>query len=186
MVLAVTQQLAGLAIIFTYSTCMIPCRVDSSANLGLRLLFSRWLEGPLPRLCHSLVSYAPVLVACVVKLSLTYRCCNLLAVLLWSLTADKLGRRTIINTCQTLVVAILFIVGGLHWSGATGSNAAAGTALVCPTFLILCQVCFADILCSWSSVASGPSHSKSSPCPTLFSLLSCPLLSSEVSQQYTR
>jgi hypothetical protein len=57
-------------------------------------------------------------------------CCNLLAVILWSLSTDKLGRRTIINTCQTLVCVILFVVGGLYWTGATTGNAAAGTALV--------------------------------------------------------
>ena len=55
--------------------------------------------------------------------------------LLWSLTTDKLGRRTILLPCQTLLVVILFVVGGLHFSGATETdptlaNAAAGTALV--------------------------------------------------------
>jgi hypothetical protein len=62
-------------------------------------------------------------------------CVSLLAVLLWSLTTDKLGRRTILLPCQTLLVVILFVVGGLHFSGATATdptaaNAAAGTALV--------------------------------------------------------
>jgi MFS transporter, SP family, general alpha glucoside:H+ symporter len=51
-------------------------------------------------------------------------------VLLWSLTADKLGRRAIINICETSVCVILFVVGGLYWTGATTGNAAAGTALV--------------------------------------------------------
>jgi SP family general alpha glucoside:H+ symporter-like MFS transporter len=49
---------------------------------------------------------------------------------MWSLSTDKLGRRIIINSCQTLVCVILFIVGGLYWTGATHGNAAAGTALV--------------------------------------------------------
>jgi hypothetical protein len=56
---------------------------------------------------------------------------NLLAVLLWSVSTDAFGRRTIINTCQTLVCVILFICGGLYWTGATTGNAAAGTGLVC-------------------------------------------------------
>lgn len=59
-----------------------------------------------------------------------FSCCNLLAVLLWSLTTDKLGRRTIVNSCETLVCVVLFTVGGLFWTGATTGNAAAGTALV--------------------------------------------------------
>lgn len=58
-------------------------------------------------------------------------CCNLLAVIMWSLSTDKLGRRTIINICETLICFILFIVGGLYWAGATNGNAAAATALVC-------------------------------------------------------
>ncbi|KAL7919433.1 general substrate transporter [Trichoderma austrokoningii] len=78
-ILSVSQQFAGLAIINTYSTCA---------------------------------------------------CCNLLAVLLWSLSTDKLGRRTIVNSCETLVCVVLFVVGGLFWTGATSGNAAAGTALL--------------------------------------------------------
>jgi hypothetical protein len=50
------------------------------------------------------------------------------------MTTDKLGRRTILLPCQTLLVVILFTVGGLNYSGATNTgataNAAAGTALV--------------------------------------------------------
>jgi MFS transporter, SP family, general alpha glucoside:H+ symporter len=46
-----------------------------------------------------------------------------------------LGRRAIVNVCETATVGILFIVGGLHWTGATSGNAAAGTAL-----LVIC--CF--------------------------------------------
>ena len=79
--------------------------------------------------------------------SLTFfRCVNLLAVLLWSLTTDKLGRRTIFLPCQTLLVVILFVVGGLHFSGATTTNATAGTALVSiiseveRTIWLTCQV----------------------------------------------
>jgi SP family general alpha glucoside:H+ symporter-like MFS transporter len=58
-----------------------------------------------------------------------------MAVIVWSLSTDKFGRRTIINTCQTLVCVILFIVGGLYWTGATTGNAAAGTGLVRPPIL---------------------------------------------------
>lgn len=61
-------------------------------------------------------------------------CVNLLAVLLWALTTDKLGRRTILLPCQTFLCFVLFTVGGLYWSGAVDGNAAAGTALV-STFL---------------------------------------------------
>lgn len=46
------------------------------------------------------------------------------------MSTDKLGRRTIINSCETFVCTVLFIVGALHWTGATSGNAAAGTALV--------------------------------------------------------
>lgn len=52
--------------------------------------------------------------------------------MIWSAVADKLGRRTIINSCETFVCCILFIVGSLHYTGATTDNAAAGTALVSP------------------------------------------------------
>lgn len=36
----------------------------------------------------------------------------------------------VVNICETTVVLICFIVGGLHWSGAAEGNKAAGTALV--------------------------------------------------------
>lgn len=63
-------------------------------------------------------------------------CCNLIAIALWSLTTDRFGRRTIVNFCQTFLCLVLFVVGGLYWSGATtGANAAAGTGL-----LVIC--CF--------------------------------------------
>ncbi|KAK6371393.1 hypothetical protein LTS17_009124 [Exophiala oligosperma] len=101
MVLGISQQLAGLAIISTYSTYFF-----SLAGL----------EDPF---------LATVILSC----------CNLLAVLCWSLTTDKFGRRTIINTCETAVCVILFVVGGLYWTGATTGNASAGTAL-----LVIC--CF--------------------------------------------
>ncbi|KAN0102857.1 MFS general substrate transporter [Hyaloscypha variabilis] len=95
MILAVSQQLAGLAIISTYSTYFFSLAGLKDPFLGTVIL----------------------------------SCCNLLAVLMWSLSTDKLGRRIIINSCQTLVCVILFIVGGLYWTGATHGNAAAGTAL---------------------------------------------------------
>ncbi len=50
--------------------------------------------------------------------------------MVWSFSTDRFGRRIIINACQTLVCVILFIVGGLYWTGATTGNAASGTALV--------------------------------------------------------
>jgi SP family general alpha glucoside:H+ symporter-like MFS transporter len=56
-----------------------------------------------------------------------------MALLIWALTADKFGRRTIINSFQTLVCIILFVVGGLFYTGATDpamATAATGTALV--------------------------------------------------------
>lgn len=46
------------------------------------------------------------------------------------MSADTLGRRTIVCTCETLVVVILFIVGGLNYTGATSGNVAAGNGLV--------------------------------------------------------
>jgi hypothetical protein len=61
---------------------------------------------------------------------LNNRCCNLAAVLLWALVADKLGRRYIVTGVQTLVCVILFVVGGLYYKGASNGNVAAGTGLV--------------------------------------------------------
>jgi hypothetical protein len=64
MVLAVSQQLAGLAIIYTYSTCMLHGHLLLSDESSLltrwcRLLRSRWFGRPIPRLCHPHVSYSP-------------------------------------------------------------------------------------------------------------------------------
>ncbi|PON23295.1 hypothetical protein TGAM01_v207822 [Trichoderma gamsii] len=97
-ILSVSQQFAGLAIINTYSTYFFSLAGLNDPFLGTVIL----------------------------------SCCNLLAVLLWSLTTDKLGRRTIVNSCETLVCVVLFVVGGLFWTGATTGNAAAGTALTGP------------------------------------------------------
>ncbi|KAK8147894.1 hypothetical protein G3M48_000772 [Beauveria asiatica] len=96
MLLAVSQQLVGLAIIGTYSTYFFSLAGLQDPFLGTVIL----------------------------------SCCNLLAVILWSLSTDKLGRRRIINTCETFICVILFTVGGLYWTGATTGNAAAGTALL--------------------------------------------------------
>lgn len=96
MLLAVCQQLGGLAIISTYSTYFFSLAGLADPFLGTVIL----------------------------------SCCNLLAVMLWSFSTDKFGRRLIINTCQTFVCLILFIVGGLYWTGATTGNAAAGTGLL--------------------------------------------------------
>jgi hypothetical protein len=79
-------------------------------------------------------------------LILYFSCCNLLAVILWSLSTDKFGRRLIINGCQTFICVILFIVGGLYWTGATTNNAQAGTALVCFTCIKLFD--FILLICS--------------------------------------
>ncbi|KIN08770.1 hypothetical protein OIDMADRAFT_48613 [Oidiodendron maius Zn] len=103
MLLAVCQQLGGLAIISTYSTYFFSLAGLADPFLGTVIL----------------------------------SCCNLLAVMLWSFSTDKFGRRLIINTCQTFVCLILFIVGGLYWTGATTGNAAAGTGLVCPPVLYI-------------------------------------------------
>jgi len=96
MLISVTNQLAGLAIISTYSTYFFSLAGLNDPFLG----------------------------------SLILACVNLLAVILWVLTADKVGRRLIVNGCQTLVLAVLFTVGGLQWSGAITGNVAAGTALL--------------------------------------------------------
>ncbi|CEJ81535.1 Putative Glycoside hydrolase family 78 protein [[Torrubiella] hemipterigena] len=101
MLLAMSQQLVGLAIISTYSTYFFSLAGLQDPFLGTVIL----------------------------------SCCNLLAVILWSFSTDKLGRRTIINTCETFICVILFVVGGLYWTGATNGNAAAATAL-----LVIC--CF--------------------------------------------
>ena len=110
-------------------------------------------------------------------------CCNLLAVLLWSLSTDKLGRRTIINSCQTLVCVVLFAVGGLYWTGATSGNAAAATALVCSTIhvLQLSSSSPTDMFLSWSFVAFGRSPSRLLPCHTISSRLNSLLRYSEAS-----
>jgi len=50
--------------------------------------------------------------------------------MVWSFSTDRLGRRTIINTCQTLVCIILFVVGALYWTNATKGNGKAATALL--------------------------------------------------------
>jgi hypothetical protein len=45
-----------------------------------------------------------------------HSCVNLLAIALWSLTTDKLGRHLIVNVLETFVVLICFIVGALYWT----------------------------------------------------------------------
>ncbi|UKZ94729.1 uncharacterized protein TrAFT101_009582 [Trichoderma asperellum] len=112
-ILSVSQQFAGLAIINTYSTYFFSLAGLNDPFLGTVIL----------------------------------SCCNLLAVLLWSLTTDNLGRRTIVNSCETLVCVVLFIVGALFWTGATTGNAAAGTAL-----LVICCLwtfCYQVIVMSY-------------------------------------
>ncbi|GFP57598.1 MFS transporter fmqE [Trichoderma asperellum] len=112
-ILSVSQQFAGLAIINTYSTYFFSLAGLNDPFLGTVIL----------------------------------SCCNLLAVLLWSLSTDKLGRRTIVNSCETLVCVVLFVVGGLFWTGATTGNAAAGTAL-----LVICCLwtfCYQVIVMSY-------------------------------------
>ncbi|WOO85967.1 MFS transporter fmqE [Vanrija pseudolonga] len=94
--LSACQQLAGLAIISTYSTYFFSLAGLKDPFLGTLIL----------------------------------SCCNLLAVTLWSLSTDKLGRRMIVNCGQTLCCVILFVVGALYYTGATTGNAKAGTALL--------------------------------------------------------
>ena len=53
---------------------------------------------------------------------------------MWSLVADKYGRRYIVTCVQTLVCVLLFVVGGLYYTGASMGNVAAGTGLVSPPF----------------------------------------------------
>ncbi|RSH83089.1 uncharacterized protein EHS24_006746 [Apiotrichum porosum] len=96
MLLSAAQQLAGLAIISTYSTYFFSLAGLQDPFLG----------------------------------SVILSCCNLIAVIAWSIASDAIGRRWIINVCQTFCVLILFTVGGLWWTGATSGNAAAGTALL--------------------------------------------------------
>ncbi|KAK3175823.1 hypothetical protein K4F52_009956 [Lecanicillium sp. MT-2017a] len=120
MILAVCQQLAGLAIISTYSTCMLPSTKEKRKMVTETKLIDFF----------SLAGLNDPFLGTVIL-----SCCNLLAILSWSMSTDKLGRRTIINSCETFVCTVLFIVGALHWTGATSGNAAAGTAL-----LVIC--CF--------------------------------------------
>ncbi|ORX37529.1 general substrate transporter [Kockovaella imperatae] len=54
--------------------------------------------------------------------SVILSCCNLLAIMLWSAFTDKLGRRLIINYCETFVTIILLVVGGMYYTGATPGN----------------------------------------------------------------
>ena len=134
MLLSACGQLGGLSIISTYSTCMSFCsRLRVALSLTVQDFFSlAGLDDPfLGSLILSWVKPCSEREVALTSLS----CVNLLAVLLWSLTTDKLGRRTILLPCQTLLVVILLVVGGLHFSGATATdptlaNAAAGTALV--------------------------------------------------------
>jgi len=69
-------------------------------------------------------------------------CVNLFAVMVWSFSTDRFGRRDIINTCETLVCVILFVVGALYWTGATTGNSAAGTALlvICCLWTFMVQI----------------------------------------------
>ena len=105
-----------------------------------RLLLSCWFIRSIPLHGYHFVSYTLDSISSLhiynANVSFFSSCVNLLAVLLWSLSTDYLGRRMIINTCQTLVCFILFIVGGVYYAGATSGNAAAGTGLVSPFTLV--------------------------------------------------
>lgn len=129
MVLAICQQLGGLAIIFTYSTCKLAFLglADSFTDVS-RFFRSCWSGRSVPRHRDYKVCYPPD--HSTPHTELRCSCVNLLAVLTWALSTDKLGRRTIITSAETLLVAILFIVGGLHWSGATDGSPSAGITLV--------------------------------------------------------
>jgi hypothetical protein len=58
------------------------------------------------------------------------RCTNLTAVIFWTFTTDKLGRRNLVCVCQTVAVVVLFVVGGLYYTGATSGNVQGGIAIV--------------------------------------------------------
>ncbi|CAK7227666.1 hypothetical protein SEUCBS140593_006653 [Sporothrix eucalyptigena] len=64
-------------------------------------------------------------------------CVNLFAMICWSLSTDKIGRRLIICCCQTFATVILFVVGALWWTGAQSGSVTGGTVL-----LVIC--------CFWS------------------------------------
>ena len=103
--ISVTTQLGGLAVINTYLT----------------YFFS--LAG----------FHDPFLASVIVS------CSNLVATILWTFSTDRFGRRIIVNTCHTLVCVLLFVVGGLYWTGASHGNVVGGTVL-----LVVC--------CLWSFV----------------------------------
>ncbi len=108
MILAISQQLVGLyhhrhlfrlmcfireSHAVDQDRMLIPTDFFSLAGLADPFLGSR----------HSLVSYTTdpnTLPRAPNSLTQAPGCCNLLAVTLWSFSADKFGRRTIINTCQ--------------------------------------------------------------------------------------
>ena len=100
--------------------------------------------------------------------------------MIWSFSTDRFGRRMIINICQTLVCVILFLVGGLYWTGATTGNAAGGTALVRFSIQRFIFLGLANIVFSSSFAASGPSWFRSSVCHTTSSRPNFPVPFSEV------
>lgn len=97
--------------------------------------------------------------------TLILSCVALLAITLWALSADRLGRRMIVNVCETCVVVICFIVGALYWTGASTGNKAAGSALVSNPKLLPAHP-------SLSSAASGSSRTSLSACATTCTRLS--------------
>jgi len=96
MILAVTQQFAGLAIISTYSSYFFSLAGLADPFLG----------------------------------SLILSCVNTMALIVWVLSVDKLGRRWFVAVGQTIAVFSCFTVGALWYTGASSGNAAAGTALL--------------------------------------------------------
>ncbi|KAL1893354.1 hypothetical protein Sste5346_006532 [Sporothrix stenoceras] len=64
-------------------------------------------------------------------------CVNLFSMICWCLSTDFVGRRLIVNCCQTFATVILFVVGALWYTGAQDGSVTGGTVL-----LVIC--------CLWS------------------------------------
>lgn len=79
---------------------------------------------------------------------LTGSCVNTMALIVWVLSVDKLGRRWFVAVGQTIAVFSCFTVGGLWYTGASSGNAAAGTALVSQG--IACADLELFICCVWT------------------------------------
>ena len=123
-ILAVCQQLAGLTIISTYSTCELLCKPPTASSWFIskevKRRSRRWVADffALSGLSDPFLD------------SLILSCVNLISIILWALFTDRIGRRLIVCVLETLVVVVCFIVGGLYYTGASLGNAKAATGLV--------------------------------------------------------